>query len=409
MSPLFSAVATSQSVVNNGQVQLGDVFATQTLNVVDVSGDASATTTSTGNSVYGAVASGSLDVESTQQVSSNVTSVTHFNVSDDVGGQTSILTASTGNTAEEDSIQGGPITGNLSQTVGAYSITSENDFNAADASMGAVSAVSQAVANSVAMTVVDTTSAVTINQSSAASVDAESGSENTGSAALMYTPGTASFVSSAVGNNITGTGFPIDSGASQSIVATQTVTGPLTQAAEFASAGNAQTLLGAATATANNISITNQYGAANLSADQSNYSYVFADSENSAYEFGTGQSSAYGVGNNIMIANQGPSTSLDDFQNNTVATDANASFVGTGGGGATAYDATSSATAMGNAATAFSCSDCGGVISINNSQLNSGNVSATSYLEVDGSNRSVNGVATAVGNSATFYVSKPSN
>ena len=167
------------------------------------------------------MASGSLDVESTQQVSSNVTSVTHFNVSDDVGGQTTILTASTGNTAEEDSIQGGPITGNISQTVGAYSITSENDFNAGAASMGAVSAVSQAVANSVAMTVVDATSAVTINQSSAASVDAESGSEVTGSATLMYTPGTASFVSSAVGNNITGTGFPIDSGASQSIVATQ--------------------------------------------------------------------------------------------------------------------------------------------------------------------------------------------
>ena len=301
------------------------------------------------------------------------------------------------------------MTGNVSQTVGAYAITSENDFNAAEASMGAVSASSQAIANSVGMTLVDTTSAITITQSSLASVDAESGSEQTGSAALLYSPGTVSFASSAVANNLTGTGSAIDSGSSQSIVATQEQDGPLTQAAGFASAGNAQSLLGAATATANNISIANQYGAANLSANQTNNSYVFAHSENSAYEFGTGQSSAYGVGNSIMVANQGPSTWLDDFQNNTVDTHANASFVGTGTGGAVAYDASSSATAMGNAVTGFACSDCGGVVTVNNTQVNSGGVSATSNLEIDGSNRSVNNVATAVGNTATFYVSKPSN
>ena len=73
------------------------------------------------------------------------------------------------------------------------------------------------------------------------------------------------------------------------------------------------------------------------------------------------------------------------------------------------YDATSSATAMGNAATAFACSDCGGAINITNSQTNSGGVSAVSTLSITGANRSVTGVATAVGNNATFYVSKPSH
>ncbi|HKT53567.1 MAG TPA: holdfast anchor protein HfaD [Caulobacteraceae bacterium] len=407
MSPPFSAVATSQSVVNNNQVQLGDVFSTQTLNVVDVSGNAAGTTTATGNSAYGAVASGSLDVESNQQLSGNISSATHFNVTDDVQGQTTVLTASTGNTAEADSIEGGPLTGNLSQSVGAVSIMSENDFNAGAAQIGAISASSQAIANSVAVTLTDAESALTINQSSAASVDAESGSDTTGSADIEYSPGTVSFASSAVGNNITAAGISVNSGAGQAIDATQTVTGPLTQAAQFVAVGNAQTVLGAATASANNISITNQYGPVGVSDTQSNASFVFADSVVSAYEFGTGQASAYGVGNSVMVANVGPSTSLDNTQTNTVDTDAKASF--TGSGGAVAYDATSSATAMGNAATAFACSDCGGVVNVTNNQVNSGGVNATSSLSVGGSNRSVNGVATAVGNSATFYVSKPSN
>lgn len=409
---LFSGAATSQSVVNNNQVQLGDVFSTQTLNVVDVSDSTAATTTATGNSVSGAVVTGSLDVESTQQLSGNISSVTHLNVSDNAGNQTTVLTASSGNTAEVDSIQGGPITGNLSQTVGAFSVTSENDFNAAEAQTGSASVASQAIANSIGFAVTDTTSTVTTTQTSAATVDAESGSEVTGGATLLYTPGTASFAATAVSNNLTGTGTSIAGGSSQSIDATQTVTGPLTQAGQFATVGDAQTILGQATATANNISITNQYGAVNLNDTQSNSGLTFADSVVTANEFGTGQASAYGVGNSVLIANQGPSTSLDNNQLDTGGTEVSSSFTGTGttAGGQIQYDATSSATAMGNAVTAFACSDCGGVININNNQVNnSGGVQATSYMEVDGPNRSVNSVATAVGNTATFYVSKPSN
>ena len=60
MLPPITGAATSQSVVNNVQVQLGDVFSTQTMNVVDVSDATTATTTSTGNSVSSAVQTGSL-------------------------------------------------------------------------------------------------------------------------------------------------------------------------------------------------------------------------------------------------------------------------------------------------------------------------------------------------------------
>ncbi len=105
-----------------------------------------------------------------------------------------------------------------------------------------------------------------------------------------------------------------------------------------------------------------------------------------------------------MAANAGPTTELSNTQTNTNGTEATASF--TGGNG---YDASASATAVANAVTGFACSDCGGVLTATNSQTNSGGVGAAASVTITGSNRSVNSVATATGNSATFYVSKPSN
>ena len=94
----------------------------------------------------------------------------------------------------------------------------------------------------------------------------------------------------------------------------------------------------------------------------------------------------------------------DNTQSNSGGVVSNASFSGNNG-----FDAASSATAMGNAATGFACSDCNGVVNVNNNQMNSGGVSATSTIDIAAPNRSVNASATAVGNNATFYVSKPSH
>ncbi len=78
MLPPFSGVATSQSTATNVQVQLGDVFSTQTLNVVDVSDATSATTTATGNAVTGAVETGSLSAQSTQTFAGTASALTHL-------------------------------------------------------------------------------------------------------------------------------------------------------------------------------------------------------------------------------------------------------------------------------------------------------------------------------------------
>ena len=71
------------------------------------------------------------------------------------------------------------------------------------------------------------------------------------------------------------------------------------------------------------------------------------------------------------------------------------------------YDATVSSTATGNSVTGFACSSCGGVVNVANSQTNLGGVGSTSQLAFTAGARSATGVANAVGNTATFYVSTP--
>ena len=75
--------------------------------------------------------------------------------------------------------------------------------------------------------------------------------------------------------------------------------------------------------------------------------------------------------------------------------------------GTEGYDAQASATAYGNEVTGYACADCQGRIDINNGQVNNTDVGAQSVVNVQ-SGRSVRGVASAVGNSATYYVSRPS-
>jgi hypothetical protein len=109
------------------------------------------------------------------------------------------------------------------------------------------------------------------------------------------------------------------------------------------------------------------------------------------------------VGNSAVAENVGPSLSFDNSQSSTgTGIVVNASFTGQ-----TGYDASASATAIANAATGYACSECGGVINIANTQTSNTVVAATSEIDIAGSNRSVTAAATAVGNSASFYVSKP--
>jgi hypothetical protein len=428
LTPPLCAVAISQSTVTNTQTETGGMSTTGVLNVVTVTDTATANTTAGGNGLTASMDFGALNVETTQTLggnysaptfgncTANICSLTHTNITGNVGA-VAITTASTGNEVTSNNIGGTALTGNYTQSAGSVAITSENDFNAPNPSPNAVvtgnaSVTSQAIANSISYglsgnATSNTTSNVTTHQTSAAMIDAETGSEVGGGsgATIGDSAGTISFNTIGIANNLGATGTGV---TGQTINATQTTTGNLTQAAGFVNAGNAETVQGSVVATANNLSATNEGGALNVVDTQTNSSFVHAQSVVSDFAFGTGVATADAMGNSVLAGNFGPSSSLDNTQSNTNGVFATSDFTG-GNTASQSYDASSTATAMGNTATAYACSACGGVININNSQTNSGGVQAAASSTMDGSARSVNVTSTAMGNSATFYVSRPSN
>jgi len=398
MLPPLCAVATSQSTVSNTQTQSGAVSSTQALNVVDVSGANTVTTTATGNAVSGAVESGALDVESTQSLSGAINAGAQLNVTTNAGPQTVMTTAATGNSGDVGSYEGGALTGAVNQSItAAGTVTAGSQFNAYSAQAGDVSTTTQAIGNTHGIGVSDASAAMTVNQTNSANITAN------GDALLQYTPGTGSFTATAVSNNVTSAGT---GAASQTLTVSQTADG-MTVTELDANAGNAQTISGAATSTANNLSVTNENNGLTVVANQSNTGYAQAQAQVSGYQFGTGQAAAYGVDNSVLAGNYGSSLSLDNTQSNTATgLEVRAAFTG-GASGETNYDASASATAMGNAATGYACSACNANIAVTNSQSNSATIGATTEVDIAGANRSVTATATAAGNSATFYVSKP--
>ncbi|HEY0053256.1 MAG TPA: holdfast anchor protein HfaD, partial [Caulobacteraceae bacterium] len=158
-----------------------------------------------------------------------------------------------------------------------------------------------------------------------------------------------------------------------------------------------------AQAMGNNAAISNQGGSADVVAVQDNRTYVRAQTQLSAYDFGGGAAVAYGAGNALQVGQNDVTANIDVTQVTNGGVEVIATFDGTQG-----YDGAASATAVGNAVVGYACSDCGANLTVNNSQTNLDGVSATSATRVAGAGRAVVSGATATGNSATFYVSRPS-
>jgi hypothetical protein len=314
-------------------------------------------------------------------------------------GEVALTTAATGNTGEADDLAGAPLTGDLQQSTGPGAVTASSVINAGDGETGDLTVDTQAIGNTQGVAVDASTADVGVTQTSTASTTSNS------DVTLGYTGGDGEFAASAVSNNVTATGLD---GASQTLTLNQSMTGGMTQAAQFVAVGQAQTADNAASASANNISVSNDGGPLDVTAVQNNQGYVRGQAESTAYAFGTSTATANGVGNSAIYGETGGTITLNSTQlNGGAGIEAISSS-----GGSAGYDLASTSTAMGNAVTGYACSACGGVMNITSSQSNTADVSASAaipYAGVAGTARSATSIATAVGNSATFYVSKPSN
>lgn len=235
----------------------------------------------------------------------------------------------------------------------------------------------------------------TVDQANAATVRAYGRVES------QYVPAELAVDAEAMANAVA-----INSGqtSGQSVILQQRSTGAFIEAEASANAGNAWDLAGRARASGNRAQLYNQGGSVVAEANQDNAAYVRAAATTTAYDFGRAEAQARGAGNELSVGNNDVFVEIDSTQINTGGVNVTAAFSGTNG-----YDAYVGAEAVGNSVTGYACSECEGRLDATSSQVNHGDVSATAQTTVAGSGRAVISGANAVGNAASFHVTRPSH
>lgn len=389
------AAAQDGTIVLNQQLQLGDVFAGQTLNVVDSQDQVTVGTSAQGNSASGAVYNGSITVQSDQTMEGDAVATSDITLGGDTWGVVNATSQAGGNYLAV-SAYAASLSLDASQTTddGLISATTEVGDGSARLHAGAAVGAS-AISNTVA--VYGQTSFVngTINQSSSAIV------RSFGRVESQYIPAEASVTSQAIANAIA---VNSDNTSGQDLRIAQRSFGSYIEAEASANSGNAWDLAARARATANQAVLYNEGGSVVNESDQRNSSFVRASALTTAYDYGRAEAYARGAANELSVGNNDIYVEIDNTQFNTGGVDVIATFSGTNG-----YDVSVGADAVGNSVTGYACSECQGYLEAGNTQTNSGNVSAVANTTVAGSNRSVITGANAVGNSASFYVSRPGN
>lgn len=392
VATLTCATATSQ--VFSDQVQTGNVDSFTQLDVVEVTDQTLGASTAVGNAYSVGQDTGDVDVRANQTLQGDVSADMALNVAVNSGHSTILGTTAAGNT-QDAGIYNGTLTGVFTQTTGPVAITGHSHIEAPNGETADLSSSVQATGNSQGLGASYANVGVRVNQTNEATVTTDGG----GVYGAVY--GTGTFAAATAANNVTSTGL----GAAERMIINQRNAAGLTQVAQFTAFGQASYVTTtSATVTGNNVSATNDGGPIlDVTTNQTNQAYLRAQSETSADSFGRVSATAYGIGNTTLAGNVGDEVVIDNTQlNEGGGVEVIASM--TGGAG---WDAGSSASAIGNASTGYSCSDCGGNMTVSNRQTNTVDVAATANTTVNYSGRSATAVSNAVGNTANYYVSRP--
>jgi hypothetical protein len=395
--PLFAlscGAATSQVI--SQQIQLGDVFTEQTMNVVDVSDAISMTSAAMGNGYTASNTNGGdLSVRGGQSLAGEVRSTAVLDAAGTMGATTVVSTTATGNSLDNVMV-GGALTASINQTAGAAGVLARGQVEAPHGAAGDLSQSTQAVNNSYGLDLTGAVAGVRLNQVS------DGGALADGGLIVGSLSGQGVLVGQAVSNNATLAGAD---GSAFRVVSDQVSRGDIVQASKFAAYGESYVTTTNANATANNLHSTHDGGELTVTSRQSNTAYVRAQAEATSATFGATQATAYGIGNSMLAGGVGPEVTISNTQdNNGGGVEATATF-----GGGSGYDAASTATAFGNAATGYACSTCSSTLTADNYQSNSAEVGATSRLTTTGPTRRAAGTVTAVGNNASYSVTTPSH
>ncbi len=389
------AAAQDGTIVLNQQLQPGDVFAGQTLNVVDSQDQMTVNTSATGNSASGAVQNGSITVQSDQTMQGDAVARTDITLGGDTYGIVNATTQAGGNYLAV-SAYDATLTLDANQTTGDGLISATTEVGDSNARLhGGAYIAASAVSNTVALYGETSFVSGTIDQMSSAVVRSFARIQS------QYVPAEGAVLSEAMVNTIAVNSHQT---SGQDLNLVQRSIGSFVEAEASANAANAWDLAARARAGANQAVLNNVGGSVVTASDQRNSSFVRASALTTAYDYGRAQAQARGAANEVSVGNNDNYAEIDNTQFNTGGVDVTATFSGTNG-----YDVAVGADAVGNSVAGYACSECEGYLEAANTQTNEGRVSAVANTTVAGSNRSVITGANAVGNSASFYVSRPGN
>ena len=388
--------AQDRGLVLNEQIQLGDVLAGQTLNVVDVSDQVTVSTAAQGNSLTGGADGQDLEVRSSQDARGAVSATTTLTLDGDTNGLVTSATQARGNylagtaTNAQMAIDARQT---VSGDVTASTIITGTDARLAGGGQIGAAAFGNTVALAGGASSGNRASLVgTIDQTTTGEVRAV----NQASPRFVRDP--AEFSSQAVANAVQATTGP---SANQELEVRQRSSGAMVEAGTGVWAGNGWNLAARAHAGGNQATFYNQGGSLIPTTDQANSAQIRSAAQLSSYDFGKATAAASAVANETTVGNNDIYVDIDNTQLNTGGVEATATFVGQ-----TGYDAYVGANAAGNVVTGYACAECGGDLNARNVQTNSGDVSAVVNTTVNGSGRNVIAGANAVGNAATFYVTR---
>ncbi len=396
MAAAAEASAQDRGLVLNEQLNLGDVISGQRLNVVNVSDNIAVSNAAMGNALSGGAEGRAADVRSAQDMQAAAVAETSLTLHGDTGYVNS-ATQARGNYLAGTAVNTG-IDVDAGQNLDG-NVTARSRIEETGARLnygGHVSA--DAIGNTVALGAAGTgeqRGAVTgrTNQTSTGEIYAEN------EARFTYAPAQAVFTSQASANAVQASSTP---NSHQALSVRQSASGSGVTAWTGVWAGNAWDIAGRSRAVSNQAAFSNQGGSLVVDIGQQNEAEVLSRAEVSSYDFGAAYSTAEAVGNEVHAGNNDIYVSIDNTQMNTGGVTASAGFTGQNG-----YDAYVGANAAGNAVTGFACSTCGGDLNARNSQTNTGEVRATAATTVNGWGRNVVAGSNAVGNTATFYVTRP--
>lgn len=374
--------------MDNRQVQTGPVNTDVTLEATDV--EAFDVTTDAAGNVYDAGAQGvSLELDSSQTVSNDVTNFSAALITGSAA-YGAVTTTAHGN-AGSALVSEGNLRGRIEQTVDSFGTVIADSRLVQDGggAIGDAGVTTTAVANNQYVGVTGGWNESDTVQRSNASVVAD------GSALVERIDGSLALVSAAVGNNLEAA---TDRGSTY-VGATQSQTGESVLGASFVTAPYAQEVTAVATASGNNLVASNAYGPLTMDVRQDADSYVRAQTGVNVGEYGAVTATAAGVGNAIVASTLGAETTFTSSQVSSGGVDALVDF--TGGGG---YDSVVQATAHGNSLSVAAWGDGATGFDATSSQVNSDEVRAVANSTVSGRSRSAIVSAGAVGNSASYYV-----